>query len=246
MALDNEHPAAFDALLQGLMADFKPQGTSETLIVQRMARWAWKQQRLEELEHHRLAHAAQSRVTPADIFKKMNLPAVPEKAVELFDVFDTGHGLDDDAALEEVNELLVECEDFERLPGLLLDPARGPTAFPRLWTRVVPPDWQENPEWMHRPDRSGDQPAPEILQKVRTLVELTRQHFEAVAFLVRNRDGIHKARAAVRADNVAAAWHLDQSHRHHTQLEERFDHALEILHQLQQRRPPPKPGAVSG
>lgn len=243
--LNNEHPATFDALLQGLMADFKPQGTSETLIVERMAHVAWKQQRLELLEHHRLAHAEQSRVAPADIFKKMDLPAVPEKAFELFDALDTEHGLDD-AALEAVNELLVECEDFERLPGLLLDPTRGPTAFPRLWPRVAPPDWQENPERMARLDLSEDQPAPEILQKVRALVDLTRQHFEAVAFLARNRDGIHKARAAVRADKVAIAWHIDRSNRHHTQLEDRFDHALEVLHQLQQRRLASKPSAARG
>jgi hypothetical protein len=42
VTLDSEDPAEFETLFQGLITDFRPHGTTETLIVHRMAHLVWK------------------------------------------------------------------------------------------------------------------------------------------------------------------------------------------------------------
>lgn len=247
VALDDEAQAGFDTLRQGLLHDFGPQGTVELWWVERMAHLLWQQQRLRRLEQLQLALAERLPVTPQAVFQKMQLTEVPPGVYELFGLLDAPEPLTADD-LQEAEEMLVDCDDFERMPGLLLDPARGPTAFPRLWRRVIPQDWQSDPEamdWLSL-NASACEPTasqPEMLQKVRTAVARTREHFAAIAFLLRQRAAIERAQAAVRADQLMAAWNPDQSDRHHTQLHTQFNHALATLCQLQQRRraAPPAP-----
>lgn len=238
VALDDEAQAGFDALRQGLLKDFSPQGTAQTWWVERMAHLLWQQQRLQRLEQLQLVHAAQLPVTPQAVFKKMQLSDVAPRVYELFDRLDDRQRPDAEA-LREADEMLVDCDDFDRMPGLLLDPARGPTAFPRLWKRVIPQDWQSSPEalaWLslNATTAEPDASQPEMLQKVLVAVARTREHFAAVAFLLRQRDAIERARAAVRADQLMAAWNLDASDRQHAQLHAQFNSALATLRQLQQ------------
>lgn len=240
LALDDEVQVSFDALRQGLLSDFSPQGTTERWWVEHMAHLLWQQQRLQRLEQLQLLLAERLPVTPQAVFKKMQLTAVPPRVYELFGLLDAPDPLDADD-LQEADEILVDCDDFERMPGLLLDPSRGPTAFPRLWGRVIPQDWQSNPEaldWLSMNANASEPnaPQPEMLQKVRMAVAATREHFAAVAFLLRQREAIERARAAVRADQLLAAWNPDQSNRYLTQLHTQFNSALATLRQLQQWR----------
>lgn len=240
VALDDEDPAGFQCLLQGLLNDFSPEGMAEVWWVERMAHLLWQLQRLQRLEQLQLLQAARLPITSEAVFKKMQLTEVPPRAHELFGLLDAQEELDAHD-LQEADEMLVDCDDFERMPGLLLDPAHGPTAFPRLWGRVIPPDWQCSPEAQASlsPNTTPPEPEPslsELLQKVRVAVARTREHFAAVAFLLRQREAIERARAAVRADHLMLAWNAERSDRHHTQLHTQFNNALATLLRLQQRR----------
>ena len=70
VTLTTEDPAEFEALFQGLVADFRPNGTIETLIVHRIAHLIWKQRRLDGYEHQQISQAATSEVKIEEIFKK--------------------------------------------------------------------------------------------------------------------------------------------------------------------------------
>lgn len=233
--LDDEDPAEFENLFQGLVADFKPQGTAETIIVHRMAHVIWKQRRLDTYEHQQVSQAALVHITPQEILRKMNTPLAPRKVAELFDLLEEPEALDDQS-LAQAQELILECEEFRRLPHLLFDPQRGPQSLPRLWKSIVPMEWQSDAKLARRIGLIDGRPHPEVLKIFTEEVQKVEEHARAIVFLAENRQGIEQARAAVRAEKMTAAWSLDRSHRYHTLLEGQFYRALKELRQLQQWR----------
>jgi hypothetical protein len=240
-ALPDEDGAAHEQLLQALVADLRPQGAAETHLVQRMASTMWQQRRLERLEHAGMVQAAGLPVTPADIVQLMRLAPVNEQVLALWDLLDDTHALgDEDLAVAQ--GILEDCQDAARLPGLLLDPQHGPKAFPKLWERLMPPDWQEQPEWFVWLGWCNDPDDAQAQRQADQWVAQTREHFEALVFLLRHREAIAQARAALVAQRVAGAWDVERSQRQHAALDERLYRAMAELRQLQQWRRPPPPG----
>ena len=232
VTLASEDPAEFETLFQGLVADFRPVGTTETLIIHRMAHLVWKQRRLEGYEHDQISQAALVKVQIEEIWKKMNLLKPGDTVYKLFGSLDDFDGPD----LAHAKSLLLDCGEFEQLPKIVMDPVQGPKDFPEFWQHVIPYGWRTDPITSTVFGLSTDDPDLEIMAEIKSAVNGTRRHFEAVVFLIENRDNIHHAQAAVRAEKMTLAWNLDRSHRYHTLLEGQFYRALKELRAQQNWR----------
>ena len=229
VTLPTEDPADFEVLFQGLVADFRPNGTIETHIVHRIAHLIWKQRRLDGYEHQQISQAASLPVKIQEIFKKMNLEPPSAPVCILFEFLD--EFTDDD--LQNAEALLSECRDFKENPKRFMDPGRGPTLFPLLWLSAMPPELRENPSQIEALGLNGDEPDPETMQVITDEVTSSRRHSWAKILLIKNRDGICQARAALRAEKMTLAWNLDRSHRYHTLLEGQIYRALKELRSQQ-------------
>jgi hypothetical protein len=229
VTLTTEDPAEFEALFQGLVADFRPNGTIETLIVHRIAHLIWKQRRLDGYEHQQISQAASLNLKIQEIFKKMNLEPPSDSTCSLFEFLDEFT----EADLEEAEELLSECQDFSENPKRCMDPVSGPALFPMLWRRAIPQEWREDHSQIEAYGLNGDEPDPAIMQIITDEVTSSRRHSWAKILLIKNREGIHQARAALRAEKMTLAWNLDRSHRYHTLLEGQIYRALKELRSQQ-------------
>ena len=232
VTLNSEDPAEFDALFQGLVADFRPNGTIETHIVHRIAHLFWKQRRLDGYEHQQISQAASLEVKIEDIFKKMNFESPSEAVCDLFECLD--EFTEDD--LEEAESLLHECREFKQAAQLFMDPVTGPTIFPALWLKAMPAQLRENPSQIAAFGLDGDTPDPKIMQFITDVVNDSRRRSWATVLLIKHREQIYQARAAVRAEKMTLAWNLDRSHRYHTLLESQLYRALKELRTLQSWR----------
>ena len=144
VTLPNEDPAAFDALFQGLVADFGPSGTFEMNLVHRIAQLLWKQRRLDGYEHQQVAHAESQEVKVEDMFKKMNFERSTDSVCNLFKFLD--EFTNDD--LEKAQVLLGECQAFKRSAQAFMNPVSGPASFPALWPKAMPQEWRAPPsQW---------------------------------------------------------------------------------------------------
>lgn len=232
VTLNSEDPAEFDALFQGLVADFRPNGTIETHIVHRIAHLFWKQRRLDGYEHQQISQAASLEVKIEDIFKKMNFESPSEAVSNLLEFLD--EFTEDD--LEEAQALLEECREFKRATRAFMDPVKGPKFFPALWLKAMPAQYRENPAQIAAHGLDGDDPDPEVMKFITDLVSEQRRQSWAIVLLIKNREQIHQARAAVRAEKMTLAWNLDRSHRYHTLLEGQVYRALKELRTQQSWR----------
>jgi hypothetical protein len=247
VTLTTEDPAEFEALFQGLVADFRPSGTIETHIVHRIAHLIWKQRRLDGYEHQQISQAATSEVKIEEIFKKMNLEPPSDSVYALFDFLD--EFTDED--LRHAEALLSECREFERTSILFMDPVNGGKHFPMLWPRAMPAQLREDPSLIAALGLNGDEPNPEIMKAITDEVVSLRRHNWAKILLIKKREDIRLARAALRAEKMTLAWNLDRSHRYHTLLEGQVYRALKELRSQQGWRlgqnaiePPPPLGMV--
>ena len=229
VTLATEDPSEFEALFQGLVADFRPNGTIETLIVHRIAHLLWKQRRLDGYEQQLISQAAASKVKIEEIFKKMNLESPSTSVYRLFDLLDEFTKKD----LKDAEELLDECLEFERTSIPFMDPVNGPKYFPMLWRRAMPVEIVKDPSLIAALGLNGDEPDPEIMKIIVDEVVSCRRHSHAKILLIKNREGIHQARAAVRVEKMTLAWNLDRSHRYHTLLEGQVYRALKELRSQQ-------------
>ena len=229
VTLATEDPAEFEALFQGLVADFRPSGTIETLIVHRIAHLIWKQRRLDGYEHQQISQAALSEVKIEAIFKKMNLEPPSASVHALFEFLEEFTKKD----LKDAEELLDECLEFERTSIPFMDPVNGPKYFPMLWRRAMPVEFVKDPSLIAALGLNGDEPNPEIMQVITDEVVSCRRHSWAKILLIKKREGIRQARAALRAEKMTLAWNLDRSHRYHTLLEGQIYRALKELRSQQ-------------
>jgi len=232
VTLSSEDPAEFDALFQGLVVDFRPNGTIETHIVHRIAHLFWKQRRLDGYEHQQISQAASLEVKIQDIFKKMNFEPPSQTVCDLFEYLDEFTEED----LEEAESLLHECLEFKQAAQLFMDPIRGPSIFPGLWLKAMPAQLRENPSQIEALGLNGDNPDPEFMQRITDVVIDNRRRSWATVLLIKHREQIYQARAAVRAEKMTLAWNLDRSHRYHTLLESQLYRALKELRTLQSWR----------
>ena len=108
-----------------MVADFRLQGNAETIIVHHVAHPIWKQRRLDAYEHAQISQAALVRITVGEIFDRMHLGF---SSVSVCDLFASRDELDDED-LARAEDMLAECEEFERIPKNVLDPVRGPAEF---------------------------------------------------------------------------------------------------------------------
>ncbi|MDB5745138.1 MAG: hypothetical protein JWR68_3453 [Polaromonas sp.] len=229
VTLPTEDPAEFDALFQALVADFRPNGTIETHIVHRIAHLIWKQRRLEGYEHQQMSQAAISAVKVEEIFKKMNLEPPSDSVHTLFELLDKFTEED----LGEAEALLSECHEFKQSLKAFMDPLTGPTLFPLLWRRAIPEEWRKDPSQIASLGLNSDEPNPEVMRIIADEVVSLRRHSWATILLIKKRDGIYQARAAIRAEKMTLAWNLDRSHRYHTLLEGQIYRALKELRSQQ-------------
>jgi hypothetical protein len=229
VTLSTEDPAEFEALFQGLVADFRPSGTIETHIVHRIAHLIWKQRRLDGYEHQQVSQAAASEVKIEEIFKKMNLEPPSDSVHTLFEFLE--EFTEEDLANAEA--LLSECHEFKKSSKAFMDPATGPTLFPLLWSRALPKEWVDDPSQIAAHGLNGDEPNPGMMQVITDEVVSCRRHNWAKILLIKNREGIRQARAALRAEKMTVAWNLDRSHRYHTLLEGQIYRALKELRSQQ-------------
>jgi len=225
VTLPTEDPAEFDVLFQGLVADFRPNGTIETSLVHRIAHLMWKQRRLESYEQQEMSHAAAVEVKIEEIFKKMNIGPPSDSVYSIFEFLDEFTQKD----LKEAEALQAECEEFQENPLLFMNPVGGPRDFPDLWRRVIPMDVFESPNLIETLGLNGNEPGPEMMQIITDEVKSCHRHSLAKILLIKNREGIHQARAAIRAEKMTLAWNLDRSHRYHTLLEGQIYRALKEL-----------------
>jgi len=225
VTLATENPAEFEALFQGLVTDFKPNGTIETLIVHRIAHLIWKQRRLEGYEHKQISQAALIEVKIDEIFRKMNIKSQSNSVYEIFEFLDDYTKKD----LEDAEEIVSECKDFEESSFPFVDPVTGVKNYPFLWNRVLPAELSLDPSLIAVYGLNGYEPDAEIMRSITQRVTSSHHHGLAVIFLVKNREAIHQARAAVRAEKMTLAWNLDRSHRYHTLLEGQIYRALKEL-----------------
>ena len=229
VTLTTEDPAEFEALFQGLVADFRPNGTIETLIVHRIAHLIWKQRRLDGYEHQQISQAATSEVKIEEIFKKMNLEPPSDSVYALFESLDEFTKED----LKHAEALLSECREFERTSIPFMDPVNGRKSFPLLWPRAMPVELREDPSLIAALGLNGDKPDPEIMTPITDKVVSLRRHNWAKILLIKKREDIRQARAALRAEKMTLAWNLDRSHRYHTLLEGQIYRALKELRSQQ-------------
>ena len=229
VTLTTEDPAEFEDLFQGLVADFRPNGTTETHIVHRIAHLLWKQRRLDGYEHQQISQAAALEVKIEEIFKKINLESPSDFVCRLFEFFDEYTEED----LEKAEELLDECREFGRSSKPFMDPLTRPKVFPLLWQRAMPLEWRDDPSQIAALGLNGGEPNPEIMRLITDEVVSNRRHSWATILLIKNREGIHQARAALRAEKMTMAWNLDRSHRYHTLLEGQIYRALKELRSQQ-------------
>jgi hypothetical protein len=167
-----------------------------------------------------------------EIWKKMNLFNPSDALYKLFDSLDSF----DDSDLAHAEDLLLECEEYVRIPKIVMDPVRGPKEFPKFWKHVIPYEWRTDPSMIIALGLNADDPNPEVMAQIKNAMNETRQHYNAVVFLIKNRVNIHQAHAAVRAEKMTLAWNLDRSHRYHTLLETQFYRALKELRTQQNWR----------
>lgn len=227
--IDGEDAGEFEGLVQGLVDDFRPQGTTETLIVHRVANLVWKQRRLDRFEHEKVTQAALAPVGMSEIFRKMDHPLMVELCRPYFDSLDEF----DDADFQKAESLSYECDEFQRVPHLFLDPTRCDAEFP-----VLSNEFSKHARALN--DNAGDvfglgNPAadPAMLELASEEIERYARWARAVVFLVKHRDQIHRARAAIRAEKIAQAWNLERSHRYHSLLENQLYKALKELRMQQ-------------
>lgn len=225
----NEDPAEFDALFQGLVADFGPHGTLEMNIVHRIAQLLWKQRRLDGYEQQQVSQAASLEVKIEDIFKKMNLGRPTDSVCNLFESLD--EFTQDD--LEKAETLLRECREFADSPKSFMNPVSGPVSFPTLWPKAMPQEWREHPNRLAALGLGGDKPDEQALQRITSEVASNRRDSWATILLITNREQIHQARKAVRAEKIMLAWDPERSHRYSAMLETQVYRALKELRSQQ-------------
>lgn len=61
--------------------------------------------------------------------------------------------------------------------------------------------------------------ADNVFEQVQALLAVSRSGSLLCNSLTRNREGLNRAQAAVRAEKMTTAWNLERSHRYHTLLE---------------------------
>ena len=114
-----------------------------------------------------------------------------------------------------------------------MDPVNGPKYFPMLWRRAMSVEFVKDPSLIAALGLNGDEPNPEIMQVITDEVVSCRRHSWAKILLIKKREGIRQARAALRAEKMTLAWNLDRSHRYHTLLEGQIYRALKELRSQQ-------------
>ena len=229
VVVDDERVEEFESLFQGLVADFRPQGNAETIIVHRIAHLIWKQRRLDAYEHAQISQAALVRITVSEIFERMHLGFPSESVCDLFASRDEL----DNEDLARAEDMLAECEEFERIPKTVLDPVRGPAEFLALWTRIMPAEWLQTPELSAQLGMNTDEPDQELMALFKESMAQVRANVKAIIFLVKNREALNRAQGAVRAEKMTKAWNLERSHRYHTLLEGQLYRALKELRSLE-------------
>lgn len=229
VTLTTEDPAEFEALFQGLVADFRPNGTIETHIVHRIAHLIWKQRRLDGYEHQQISQAAASDVKIEEIFKKMNLEPPSDFVCTLFEFLDEFTEKD----LENAEALLSECKEFKHSSKAFMHPVIGPRQFPLLRHQAMPVELLEDPTLIAVLGLDGDEPDRETMQLITGNVVSLRRINWAKILLIKKREGIRQTRTALRAEKMTLAWNLDRSHRYHTLLEGQIYRALKELRSQQ-------------
>jgi hypothetical protein len=224
-----EDAQEFEALFQGLVEDFQPQGTTETLIVHRIGHLVWKQRRLEQFEHDKLSQAALAPIEFADILRKMDkFPnASPYHPFYLhLDEYD-------EKDLDEAYEDSENCDDFDRFRERFHDPEQAKDTFPLVIKKMIA---IANTVGIPASEFYGignPDPDNEMIDSANKEVANIQKKANAIIFLVEHREEINRARASVRADRMSTAWNLDRSHRYHSLLENQLYRALKELRTIQ-------------
>ena len=97
----------------------------------------------------------------------------------------------------------------------------------------MPVEFVNDPSLIAALGLNDDEPNLEIMQVITSNVVSLRRHNQATILLIKNREDIHQARAAVRVEKMTLAWNLDRSHRYHTLLEGQIYRALKELRSQQ-------------
>ena len=232
VVLASEDPAEFDAMVKGFVTDFNPTDSIETFMVHRLAHLIWKLRRLEGYEYQQISQAAVAVVKIEEIFKKMKLEPPSTSVCKLFEFLDEFTEKD----LEKAEELYLDCQEFKESPKFFLDPVLGPEHFPYLWVEAMPLQCREDPSLIAALGLTGDDPDPEIMKSILDNVESSRRHSWATILLIKNREGIHLAHAALKAQKIMSACNLELSHRYHTSLELQIYRILKELRSQQDWR----------
>lgn len=225
VVIEGEDADEFEALFQGLVDDFRPQGTTETLILHRVASLVWKQRRLDRFEHDQIQQAALAPLGIAEIFRKMNRDWKIEMCRPHFEFLDTY----DESDADKAEEWISECEEFQRVSHIFGDLERCKIAFPGLTAFFLKQANDINQPVDLVFGLGNPDPDPDALELALDEVKGIERRERAIYFLVTHRDEIYRARAALRAEKIAQAWNLERSHRYHSLLESQLFKALKEL-----------------
>jgi hypothetical protein len=229
VVIAGEDAQAFEELFQGLVEDFQPQGTTETLIVHRIAHLVWKQRRLEQFEHDKLSQAALAPIEFGDILRRM------DKLPNAAPYFPYYQSMDEysEKNLDDAYVMDGECGDFKNFRERFHDPEQSKLHFPALVKEFA--SWAKAYGIPAR-DLFGlgnPQPDEEMIDRANKEVADLQKKANAIIFLVEHREEIDRARASVRAERMSTAWNLDRSHRYHSLLENQLYRALKELRTIQ-------------
>jgi hypothetical protein len=153
-------------------------------------------------------------------------------------IYDNFEYLDEFTAkdLKSAEDFLIECDEFQHVPEAVLDPARGPHDFPRFWGQILGQSWCSDHSQVVALGLNTDEPDTKLMEEIKDRVAAARHNCAAKILLIKNRDNIHHACAAVRTEKMTAAWNLDRMHRYHTMLESQLYRALKELRTQQSWR----------
>ncbi|SNT11950.1 hypothetical protein SAMN06265795_11492 [Noviherbaspirillum humi] len=241
--LPGERVEEFEAVLQGMIADLRPVGTLETILVQKIAEVIWRKTRLDIAEQEATTAARLRDVDKNDLARHLNLyPKQDPNEILSFseEPLDFPEWMlnEKNAPDEEVGQraVLIQHESQYIHAGKVKVETHEDAK------RNCPECWSE---LLKESNRAGFSDPDAYLMKFKNaklkhfFAEYCKEASKKVywtAYWHENRTKIEFAFQAIRRNYVAAAWDAEKAHRYHAMLNNELFKLLKELRATQEWR----------